>query len=93
MIFLILLVVLATFLTITNPTKDDFLEWGVQKMQAESETDFEKILEGVVGEQVLNVNTTRKNYVILSIYTVDSGDDIIKYLGIIDQFFPISNSN
>ncbi len=90
MIFLILVLVAATFLAITNPNKDEFISWGVQEMQADSETDFEKILEGVVGEQVLKVKTTRKNYVIFSIYTVDNDGDNVKYIGIIEQFFQLN---
>jgi len=91
MIFLILIIVAATFMAITNPSKEEFINWGVQEMQSESETEFEKIIEGVVGEQVLKVQTTRRNYVVLSIFTVDSGDRNVKYMGVIGQFFQISN--
>ena len=90
LIFLILILVAATFLAITNPTKDEFISWGVQEMQAESETDLEKIIEGVVGEQVLKVKSTRENYVIFSIFTVDSGEEDIRYIGILEQFFQIN---
>lgn len=90
MIFLILVLIAATFLAITNPNKEDFISWGVEKMQAESESDIEKILEGVVGEQVLRAKTARKNYVIFSIYTVDSGEEDIKYIGVIEQFFQLN---
>lgn len=91
MIFLILILVAATFLAITNPTNDDFVNWGVQKMQSEAETDFERILEGTVGEQVLKLRTSRTNYVVFSIFNVENNDETIKYLGIVNQFFQISN--
>ncbi|MFO7816019.1 MAG: DUF4359 domain-containing protein [Halanaerobiales bacterium] len=91
MIFLILIFVVATFLTITNPTEDQFINWGTEKMQSEAETDFEKALEGVVGEQILKLRTSRTNYVIFSIYSVESTDQNIKYLGIMSRFFQISN--
>lgn len=91
MIFLILIIVAATFLTITNPNQEEFINWGVQQLQADSETDFEKILEGVIGEQVLRVKTTRTNYVIFSIYSVENAGESVKYLGIIDQFFQLGN--
>lgn len=91
MIVLILILVAATFLAITNPSSDDFVNWGVQKMQSETETDFEKILEGTVGEQLLKLRTTRTNYVIFSVFNVESSDENIKYLGIVNQFFQISN--
>lgn len=91
MIFLILIIVAATFLAITNPTNDDFVNWGVQKMQSEAESDFERILEGTVGEQLLKVRTSRTNYIIFSIFKVESNDENIKYLGIVNMFFQISN--
>jgi len=49
MIFLILILVAATFLAITNPTKDEFISWGVEEIQSQSETELEKIIEVVVG--------------------------------------------
>lgn len=91
LIFLILIIVVSTLLVVTNPTKEEFVNWGVQKMQAESDTNFEKILEGIVGEQVLDLRTTRKSYLIFSIYSVAGGEDRIKYIGIIKQFFQLSN--
>jgi hypothetical protein len=92
MIFLILILVAATFLAITNPTKDEFISWGVEEMQSQSETELEKIIEGVVGREVLELKTSRTNYVVYSIYTVDNGQDKMRYLGIISQFFRLGNS-
>ncbi|MCF8001242.1 MAG: DUF4359 domain-containing protein [Halanaerobiales bacterium] len=91
MIFLILVLVAASFLAITNPTNEDFVNWGVQKMQSDAETDFERILEGTVGEQLLKLRTSRSNYVIFSVFNVESADETIKYLGIVNLFFQISN--
>lgn len=91
LIFLILIIVVFTFLVVTNPTKEEFISWGIQKMQAESETNFEKILEGIVGEQVLEAKTTRKSYLIFSIYSVASGEESIKYIGIIKNFFQLGS--
>lgn len=92
MIFLILILVAATFLAITNPTKDEFISWGVEEIQSQSETELEKIIEGVVGREVLELKTSRTNYVVFSIYTVDNGQDSMRYLGIISQFFRLSNN-
>jgi len=91
LIFLILILVAATFLAITNPTNEDFVNWGVQKMQSEAETDFERLLEGTVGEELLKLRTSRTNYVILSIFNVESADENIKYLGIMNLFLQITN--
>jgi len=92
MIFLILIIVAATFLTITNPSQEEFISWGVEQLQADSETEFGRILEGVIGEQVLRVKTTRTNYVIFSIYSVENAGESVKYLGIIGQFFKLGSS-
>jgi len=92
MIFLILILVAATFLSITNPDKNDFLDWGVEQLQSDSQSDLEKIWEDVVGEQVLKAKTVRQNYVIFSIYEVDSGESVVKYLGIVDHFFKLSDN-
>ena len=92
MIFLILILVAATFLAITNPTKDEFISWGVEEIQSQSATELEKIIEGVVGREVLELKTTRTNYVVYSIYTVDNGQDNMRYLGIINQFIRLSNN-
>jgi hypothetical protein len=83
--------VAATFLAITNPTSEDFVNWGVQKMQSEAETDFERLLEGTVGEELLKLRTSRTNYVIFSVFNVESADENIKYLGIVNIFFKISS--
>jgi hypothetical protein len=91
MILLILILVAATFLAITNPTSEDFVNWGVQKMQSEAETDFERLLEGTVGEELLKLRTSRTNYVIFSVFNVESADENIKYLGIVNIFFKISS--
>lgn len=90
-IFLILIIVVATFLVVTNPTKEEFISWGIQEIQEESETNLEKILEGTVGEQILESRTTRKSYIIFSIYSVESGEENIKYMGIIKKFFQLNN--
>ncbi len=91
MIFLILILVAATFLAITNPASEDFVNWGVQKMQSEAETDFERLLEGTVGEELLKLRTSRTNYVIFSLFNVESADQNVKYLGIMNLFFQLSN--
>lgn len=91
MIFLILILVAATFLSITNPNKDDFLDWGIEQLQSDSQTDLEKIWEDVVGEQVLKAKTVRQNYVIFSIYEVDSKESVVRYLGIVDHFIKLGN--
>ncbi|MDZ7672155.1 MAG: DUF4359 domain-containing protein [Halanaerobiales bacterium] len=92
MVFLILIIVLATFLAITNPNQEDFISWGVEQLQEDSETDLGKILEGVIGEQVLRVKTSRTNYVIFSIFSVENSGESAKYLGIVNQFFRLGNN-
>jgi hypothetical protein len=92
MVFLILIIVLATFLAITNPNQEGFISWGVEQLQEDSETDLGKILEGVIGEQVLRVKTSRTNYVIFSIFSVENSGESAKYLGIVNQFFRLGNN-
>ncbi|MGM0444952.1 MAG: hypothetical protein ACQEQH_00965 [Bacillota bacterium] len=92
MVFLILIIVLATFLAITNPNQEEFISWGVEQLQADSETELEKILEGTIGEQVLRAKTSRTNYVIFSIFSVENAGESAKYLGIVNQFFKLGDN-
>lgn len=92
MVFLILIIVLATFLAITNPNQEEFISWGVEQLQADSENELEKILEGTLGEQVLRTKTSRTNYVIFSIFSVENAGESAKYLGIVNQFFRLGDN-
>ncbi|HLV10588.1 MAG TPA: hypothetical protein VKY40_10285 [Halanaerobiales bacterium] len=86
---IIILLVLILALVLTNPEKEDFVDWAVEEIQEGSNSELEALLGGVLGRPVLTVATTRDDYYVISLYRVQKSDQEAVYLGIFKNFLKI----
>lgn len=100
--FLILLLVVAAILFLSNPSRADFREYLKTKTQQQVE---EKTGRGILGRTLSGIGssmlseraeqlTERQNYYVFSTYTIDldgpdRNEQQWKYLGILKQFVPL----
>ncbi|MFP4020006.1 MAG: hypothetical protein ACLFUK_00240 [Halanaerobium sp.] len=90
MIFVIVLAVLLTA-AVTNPSREEFINWGVAEIRADAESDIERMFGGAVAAPMLEVQTKDEDYVFFSIFTLEKSDSQVSYLGIFNNFFTISD--
>lgn len=98
---IIAIILIAGLLFATNPDKGDFDEWVKGKLEERVDESvdnedvdnvFGDIFAGV-GSWISSKMTTEKNYYLVSIYTVDLGDEEYNYLGILKTFVPLQAEN
>jgi hypothetical protein len=77
----------------TNPSRSEYVEWLNNKALDQSTNVLERGVISLVGKQVSDAMTTRKDYYIFSIYTTDLtdlGQGKMTSIGIFNQFFTFS---
>lgn len=74
---------------VSNPSREEFINWGVAEIKNQAENDMERIFKGAAAAPVLEMQTEVSDYVFFSIFTLDKSDAEIKYLGIFDNFFAL----
>ena len=91
-VLIILVIVLAVLLTaaVTNPSREEFINWGVAEIRSEAESDIERIFGGAIAAPMLELQTDVQDYVFFSIFTLEKSDSEVKYLGIFNSFFTLS---
>ncbi len=87
LITIVLILLLALGMAMTNPDKDDFVNWAVEEFQENSDSGLEALLGGVIGRPVLTIATTREDYFIFSIYRVANTEEEAVFLGVFKKFF------
>jgi len=98
---LIILVLVAALLYVTNPSKEDFSDWTKARMEermeeSAKENGIQEALSGTlseIGSAVGAMFTEEKNYYLFSIYTVDLGKKEYSYLGVFKVFIPLQTDN
>jgi uncharacterized protein (DUF4213/DUF364 family) len=92
-VLIIFIIVLAVLLTaaVTNPSREDFINWGVAEIRADAENDIERIFGGAVAAPMLELQTDVEDYVFFSIFTLEKSDSEVKYLGVFNNFFTLSD--
>lgn len=92
LIFLALIIIV---LVLTNPAKDEYNSWLYEEIMSNSSNMIEKGINSLIfNEKVINSVTTSDDYIIFSIYRTEFNNDYIKFIGIFNNFIPIStNSN
>lgn len=90
-ILIILLFVLVLLLTaaITNPSREEFINWGVAEIRSQAESDIERVFGGAVAAPMLELQTEVDDYVFFSIITLNKAETNVKYLGIFNNFFTL----
>ena len=89
---IILIIILGVLLAaaVTNPSREEFINWGVAEIRSEAESDIERIFEGAIAAPMLELQTNVKDYVFFSIFTLEKSDSEVKYLGVFNNFFTLS---
>lgn len=87
----ILVIVFAVLLTaaVTNPSREEFINWGVAEIRSQAESDIERIFGGAVAAPMLELQTNVQDYVFFSIFTLEKSDSEVKYLGLFNNFFSL----
>ncbi|MFW5686691.1 MAG: hypothetical protein ACOCXL_00735 [Halanaerobium sp.] len=91
---IILIIILAVLIlaAVTNPSREDFVNWGVAEIRSEAESDIERIFGGAVAAPMLEMQTDVDDYVFFSVFTVQKSESEVIYLGLFGNFFTLSES-
>lgn len=87
-----LIIIFAVLLSaaVTNPSREEFINWGVAEIRAQAESDIERIFGGAVAAPMLELQTEADDYVFFTIFTLEKSDSEVKYLGIFNSFFALN---
>lgn len=72
-------------MVITNPGKEDFVDWAMT--QEGSDTALERVLGDVIRGPILSLATSKEDYIIFSIFTVQEDGEKTVYLGAFQNIF------
>ncbi len=89
LITVIIILLLVLGMVLTNPGKDDFINWAVEEFKENSDSGLEALLGGVIGKPVLTMATGQEDYYLFSVFTVEQTDGEAVFLGIFKQFIKI----
>ncbi|MFP4015774.1 MAG: hypothetical protein ACLFUI_01965 [Halanaerobiales bacterium] len=84
---IIIMLLVAILLILTNPTKDQFISWAVNQAENNADSEVERIFGDVIGRPVLEISTSRNSYLLFSIFTIDKGDNQGVFLGFMRYIF------
>ncbi len=90
--FLIIIVIIMAVLiagAVTNPSREEFISWGIKEIRSEAESDIERIFGSALAGPILEMQTEAEDYVFFSIFTVNKSDREIRYLGIFNKFYSL----
>ncbi|MFW6029987.1 MAG: hypothetical protein ACOCRO_06995 [Halanaerobiales bacterium] len=82
---LIIILLLAILMIITNPDQEDFINWAIE--QEETDTALERKLGDVIKRPLLTLATSREDYILFSIFTIQETGEKTVYLGIFQNGF------
>lgn len=91
-ILITVIVVLAILVTatITNPNREEFINWGIAEIRGQSVNDIERILGGTVSEPVDEIEPEMSDYVFFTVFTIQENEAEYKFLGVFGTFFNIN---
>ena len=93
----IVLIGIVLLFVITNPSTDDYEDYMRQEMIKESQGEDElssalgSLFGGVAGSLLANAST-RKNYLVYSVYATDLGNSDLVVLGVLGNFFVLEDA-
>ena len=85
-IFLVILIVL---MIITNPTKDDFLDWAQNKTIKTSESVVGGTITNLLMSPLLKTASVRQDYLLFSTYKLEIEGSNTMWIGVFKQFIEI----
>jgi len=90
--FLVIIIIIFAVLlsaAVSNPSREEFINWGVAEIRSQAENDIERIFGGAVAAPMLELQTEVNDYVFFSIFTLEKSDSELNYLGIFNNFFAL----
>lgn len=69
-------------LAVTNPSKDDFVQWVVNSSKAESDNEWVDAGINLFGSSVINGVTTQQDLIFVSIFKMRFGTEKTSVLGL-----------
>jgi len=90
LITIIAVLVILVTATVTNPTREEFINWGVAEIRGQADSDIERVFGGAVAAPMLEVQTEMKDYVFFTIFTLQKAESEFKYLGVFNTFFDLN---
>ena len=92
LISLVIILVLLVGAAVTNPSREEFINWGVAEIRSQAESDLERIFGGAVAAPMLELQTEVDDYVFFSIFTLQKSESEAKYFGIFNNFFSLGEN-
>lgn len=90
LIFLIIIFTILLFAAVTNPSREEFINWGVAEIRSQAENDIERFFGGAVAAPMLELQTEVDDYVFFTVFTLEKSDSEVKYFGIFNNFFALN---
>lgn len=84
MIILLLVIIL---LVLTNPAEEQFIDWTMKEIKENSNSQLESLLGEMIGKPVLMMSTTRKDYLLFSVFILDHGKEKGVFVGFLKNIF------
>ena len=88
-ITIIILIVLLSA-ALTNPSRSQFIDWSVEEITSEAESELQRTFEGALSRPILELQTNQSDYVFFSIFTIEKAESKNSYLGIFNNFFNLN---
>jgi hypothetical protein len=86
---LILFTLLLIILSITNPSKGDYISWLKEKAISRSDNYLEQGMIEVLGASVIDASTETSNFIVFSVFETNIGNNTIIAIGVANNFIPI----
>jgi hypothetical protein len=85
--FFLIIIVLLVALFVTNPNKDEFVEYALKNVNEDGGSKLTEGIANAIGKPLLNSVTEREDYFFFSIYKLPDLEQSNKYLGIFKKVF------
>lgn len=89
--FIIILIGLFISMILTNPNKQDFVQYAEEQILESNSSSAIKVLTQLVSSQVISAETISNNYIVFSVYRNSFSPDV-KYIGVFNNFIVLEDN-
>ncbi|ADQ15258.1 hypothetical protein [Halanaerobium hydrogeniformans] len=90
LVIIVIVLIVLLIAAATNPSRSQFIDWSVDEIASEAESELQRIFEGALSRPMLEMRTDESDYLFFSIFTVETSDSKNSYLGIFNNFFNLN---
>lgn len=87
---LIIIILLIAIMTVTNPSKSDYLSWAKEQVLNSTKDASDRAIVSLFTNSILETSTTTKNCIVFSIYETKIKKKNQITLGVFKNFIPIN---